>query len=125
MNKYIYTLVAIAVSTLTPSCCSIIKGSTQEVGIASNPAGANVTINGELKGVTPTTLKLDRDKQYTIVLTKPGYEPYSAALTHSVSGWVWGNVFFGGLIGLAIDAGTGNLHNIEPEHIQANLTKAK
>ncbi|MDO4221137.1 MAG: hypothetical protein Q4C88_03335 [Akkermansia sp.] len=42
-----------------------------------------------------------------------------------VSGWVWGNVFFGGLIGLAIDAGTGNLHNIEPEHIQANLTKAK
>ena len=54
-----------------------------------------------------------------------GYEPYSAALTHSVSGWVWGNVFFGGLIGLAVDAGTSNLHNIEPEHIQANLTKAK
>lgn len=125
MNKYIYALAAMAVSSLTPSCCSIMRGSTQDVGIASNPAGATVTINGEQKGVTPTTVKLDRDKEYSVLLTKEGYEPYGATLTHSLSGWVWGNVFIGGLVGLAIDAGTGSMYNISPENVQAEMTQAK
>jgi hypothetical protein len=30
----------------------------------------------------------------------PGYQPIDLALTGSVSGWVWGNVAFGGLTGL-------------------------
>ncbi len=40
-----------------------------------------------------------------------------------MSGWVWGNIFFGGLIGLAVDAITGGLYNLSPEQINAELRK--
>jgi hypothetical protein len=34
---------------------------------------------------------------------------FEATVTRSVSGWVWGNVVFGGLVGLAVDAISGYL----------------
>jgi hypothetical protein len=42
-------------------------------------------------------------------------------LTHSVSGWVWGNVAFGGLIGLAVDAASGGIYKLTPEQIEGSL----
>lgn len=112
-----------AVLSLTPSCCSIVHGSSQDVVISSYPAGAKVTINGEEKGVTPTAVKLSRDNDYVVQLTKEGYKPYAARLEQSLSGWVWGNVLFGGLIGIAVDGSTGNMYNITPENVHAQLTK--
>ena len=50
--------------------------------------------------------------------------PYETTLTKSVSGWVWGNILAGGLIGLAVDAITGGLYNLSPEQVQATMTKA-
>jgi hypothetical protein len=41
-----------------------------------------------------------------------------------VSGWVWGNLVFGGIPGLAIDAITGGLYKLAPEHVMATLARA-
>jgi len=46
-----------------------------------------------------------------------------ATLTRSVSGWVWGNIVIGGLIGLAVDAISGGLYTLGPEQIARVLTK--
>ncbi len=51
----------------------------------------------------------------------PGYQPFDLTLTHSVSGWVWGNVAFGGLIGLAVDAISGGMYKLSPEQLAASL----
>jgi hypothetical protein len=51
-----------------------------------------------------------------------GYQPIDLTLTRSVSGWVWGNVAFGGLIGLAVDAIDGGMYKLSPEQLTASLT---
>jgi hypothetical protein len=50
-----------------------------------------------------------------------GYQPVEIALRRKVSGWVWGNIIFGGLIGLAVDAGTGGMYKLTPEQITTTL----
>ena len=49
--------------------------------------------------------------------------PYEATLTRGVSGWVWGNIVIGGLIGLAVDAISGGLYKLTPEQMTATLGK--
>ena len=53
-----------------------------------------------------------------------GYLPYETNLTRKTSGWVWGNILFGGLIGLAVDAISGGMYKLTPEQIQAELKNA-
>src|SRR5262249_15234233 len=65
--------------------------------------------------------KLERDKDHTVTIELAGYEPYSATITKSVTGWVWGNILFGGIIGLAVDAISGGLYVLSPEQVQATL----
>jgi hypothetical protein len=53
-----------------------------------------------------------------------GYAPYEMALSRSTSGWVWGNIVFGGIPGLAVDAITGGLYKLKPEQIEGKLGEA-
>ena len=47
--------------------------------------------------------------------------PFELPLRRSTSGWVWGNLVFGGLPGLAVDAITGGLYKLEPTQVNASL----
>jgi hypothetical protein len=115
------TLALYACCLLLLSCGTIIHGATQDIGIGSSPSNASVTIDHITHGQTPMTAKLDRDKDHTVTIKLAGYEPYSATITKSVTGWVWGNILFGGLIGLAVDAISGGLYVLSPEQVQATL----
>lgn len=106
---------------LMSSCASVINGRTQDVGISSNPAGALVKVDGIDKGMTPCNLLLKRDESHTVTIEKEGYQPASATLSKSVSGWVWGNVLIGGLVGLGVDAITGGFWTLEPENVSVQL----
>src|SRR5689334_739562 len=85
-------------------CATIIHGTKQEVGISSSPTGATVMIDNNDVGVTPVVSKLSRKQNHVVKIQLAGYQPFETTLTHSVSGWVWGNLAFGGLIGLVVDA---------------------
>lgn len=61
---------------------------------------------------------------HQIGVSLAGYQPFEIVTTRSVSGWVWGNIVFGGLIGLAVDAITGGLYQVKPEQVAAQLSKA-
>ena len=108
---------------ILPGCASIMLGTTQDIGISSSPSRAKVTINGVPKGLTPVSIALKRKKKHMISLELSGYEPYEMVFTKSVSGWAWGNIIFGGLIGLVVDAESGGLYVLEPKNIRANLIK--
>ncbi len=125
LRPLLYAAGAFAVMIGNTSCCSIFNGSSQDVGISSNPAGATVTINGAYKGVTPLALDLKRSDNHLVTIEKEGYETFSQTLTKSTSGWVWGNIVFGGLIGLGVDAITGSINKLEPEQINAQMTPKK
>lgn len=105
------------------ACATIMHGSSQEVGIGSSPTGARVTIDNQERGTTPTVVKLSRKDNHTVRIEMAGYEPYEMTVVRKVSGWVWGNIVFGGLIGLAVDAITGGLYKLEPSQVQASLAR--
>lgn len=94
---------------------------TQEVGISSSPTKAKVTINSLSHGETPVVAELKRKRYHLIRIELEGYQPYEATVTRKVSGWVWGNIVLGGLIGLAVDAISGGLYKLTPEQIAGEL----
>lgn len=106
---------------LFSNCATIIHGSRQSVSISSNPSKAFVTIDGKEEGKTPVTVDLSRKDHHTVEINLEGYMPYETKLTRKVDGWIAGNIVFGGLIGLAVDAMTGGMYKLSPEQIQADL----
>ena len=92
----------------TTGCASIIHGSSQRVRVESQPSGAKVFVNEEYRGETPLTLSLRRNKKNTAVkVEKEGCESFTKQLQRKFSWWYAGNVVFGGLIGIVVDAVNG------------------
>lgn len=114
------TLAGIAVLVMT-GCATVIHGTRQDVGISSTPPGAAVTIDNLQSGTTPVFAKLRRKENHVVRISLPGYQSTDFTLTSSVSGWVWGNVAIGGLIGLAVDAISGGMYKLSPEELSAAL----
>jgi uncharacterized protein YceK len=120
MRRFIaITLVAASLS----GCATIMHGSNQPVGISSTPTGAQVFVDNQPMGITPVTATLSRKDHHTVRVEMAGYAPYEMKLTRGVSGWVWGNLVFGGIPGLAIDAITGGLYKLTPTEVNATLTR--
>ncbi len=125
-------VIAALATTVLAGCATIFNGGTQAVSFQSAPEGATVTITnaaGEKvhSGVTPATVTLKRGagyfkpETYTVSLTKEGFAPKEIQITGSVGGWYFGNILFGGLIGmLAVDPVTGAMFNL-PETVNEKL----
>jgi uncharacterized protein YceK len=104
-------------------CGTIMHSTTQGIGFASTPTGAAITVNNQTYGTTPTVVKLSRKDTHIVKIELPGYQPFETTITRSLSGWVWGNIVFGGLVGLAVDAISGGLYKLSPEQVHATLSK--
>jgi uncharacterized protein YceK len=102
-------------------CATIIHGTRQDVGISSSPSGADVWVDNSQMGQTPVITHLSRKDSHIVKLVLPGYQPYETTITRSVSGWVWGNIAFGGLIGLGVDAISGGIYKLSPEQVSGAL----
>lgn len=109
---------------LTAGCGSIINGSTQQIAIQSNPSGASIAVDGVRNAETPAMLSLSRKTGHALEIELDGYEDFQMHIERSTSGWVWGNIIFGGLIGLAVDASTGGMYKLTPEQITAELEES-
>ena len=89
-------------------CASIFSGGPKDVNIGSKPDGATVIVNGQSMGTTPVTLKLQPSKTYVITYRKEGFEDATATLnSHVRVGYVVLDVLVG-VIGVAVDAATGD-----------------
>jgi hypothetical protein len=133
------TMVAslLTVPLFLTGCASIVDGGPKTVQINSNPEGAKVTIsNKEGKEIfvqtTPTKVSLERSsgffegETYTLALEMAGYYPYETHVQSSVDGWYFGNIAFGGLIGmLIVDPATGDMFTLSPREVNCNLISAQ
>lgn len=119
-------------------CASIVHGGARKVEISSVPSGAKATITktgtSEVVSVTttPSTVLLSpkrgyfKGQSYVLKLELNGYAPVELALESKLSGWYFGNIAFGGLIGLLIvDPLTGSMYNIAPEKLNQSLTPSQ
>jgi hypothetical protein len=116
----IYLLVLI----FATGCATIIHGKLQKIPVTSEPSGATVTVDGQTVE-TPGVVILKRSREeYTLRFEKEGYKPVEIKLHRSMSGWLWGNLLIGGVIGVIVDFSTGSAYKLEPKEVHAIL-KAK
>jgi hypothetical protein len=105
-------LIGAAALTLC-GCASIWKGTSQEMVINTNPAGADCAINrnGETIGrVNPTPGQATIKKtKYAIDIAcdKAGYQQATYFDKSGIESATWGNFIFGGLVGWGIDSASG------------------
>lgn len=114
-------------------CASIIHGPRQDLTVNSYPSGAEIYIDGLAFGETPKIISLRRKghnrgdinkkKAYTVRVELPGYEPYEVIVSRKLDGWVFGNLVFGALIGLIIDATSGSMYRLSTDELTAQLQK--
>lgn len=114
-------LFGICGASMLSSCATIMHGTRQNIGISSNPSNATIFVDGMYMGATPLVVSMTRYDNHIVRIELDGYQPYEATFTRQVSGWVFGNVIFGGVIGLAVDALSGGLYQLTPDQVQAEL----
>ena len=111
---------AIVLVLALAGCATIIHGSTQDIRVSSQPSGAVVRVNG-MATTTPGVLKLERKGLHTLVFEKSGYRSVEVRLNKTVDGWLFGNILFGGIIGLVIDFVSGSAYKLTPTEVNAVL----
>lgn len=101
-------------------CSSIIDGTSQEIKLNTNPAGAmcKVERKGDViasAGPTPTAVTIKKTKDdITVLCVKDGYQE-ATYLNHSgTADATFGNLVLGGGIGWAIDSASGADNHYEP-----------
>lgn len=116
----------IAVAIAVTGCATIMnKGGNQRVLVNSIPPGATATIDGNISVTTPGEVSLKRNKSHVVRIEKDGYQPANVMIDNELSGWVFGNILIGGIIGLAIDMSTGAAFKLDPNTISVTLTPEK
>ena len=104
-------------------CATILKGTSQDVFLVSEPSKAEIYIDGQLRGTTPLDLELECDKTYVIEFRMDGYETQTFNISNSVgAGWVILDVVCG-LVPVIVDAVTGAWYTLDQDNINAVLER--
>lgn len=112
----------LALLLLCTGCSTLVNGPTQKVCITTKPSGARVSVDNCFVGTTPIRVDMRRSSRHVVTLDLSGYETMDIHFDKHVSGWVFGNIVFGGLIGLAIDAVSGSMFRLTPEQLHTELS---
>ena len=111
---------------LIVGCATILHGTKQNIAVSSVPTGAKVIVKGVHMATTPAAVELSRKESHIILrFEKEGYELVEVALIRSTDGWIAGNIFFGGLIGLAIDFMNGAAYKLNPSDVNVLMAELK
>lgn len=104
-------LLVAAASCALVGCASITRGTTDQVAVTSVPAGASIRTSMNHTCITPCTFTVGRKDEFIVMASMPGYRDASIPVKTKVAGGgaagFAGNVLFGGLIGMGVDASTG------------------
>ena len=107
-------------------CATIIHGTTEKIAVSSTPTDAQVMIKGVPVASTPGIIELKRiDTNIVLRLEKEGYEPSEVILNRKYSGWIAGNLAIPlvGLVGGAVDFGSGAAYKLVPTEVYIDLQK--
>ena len=90
--------------------------------VTSDPAGALVVVNDGRSGTTPYSMKVGRDDDLQIHVSKTGYSSTDITDTsHMEWGYFIADFFFTGLIGLAVDGLDGAMFDHDQTMVSAHL----
>jgi hypothetical protein len=116
VGRFIMVCCWVGLAAVASGCASIVEGTDQSVTVQTSPSGASCELkrDGQVIGVvnpTPGTVTVDKSKDdISVICKKDGYQDASGAFSSDFQGMTFGNILFGGLIGVAVDASSGAMH---------------
>jgi hypothetical protein len=102
-------------------CATITRGTTQTVVVETpGVTGATCTLSSSAVGlqtvVTPGSVNLQKGRDNVSVrCTKECYQDGISVINSSVEGMTAGNLIFGGLVGVGVDAASGAMNDYTPQ----------
>lgn len=121
---------------LSAGCASIVSKSKYPLTVKSTPENASISITDKhgvevFKGQTPAVVRLKSGAgffskaEYHVKFSAPGYSEKIIPIRSKLNGWYFGNIVFGGLIGLLIiDPATGAMYKIDAKEVNETLNKS-
>ena len=119
-KKFMYFLMIGVFGFIVSGCATIVHGTTTRVMLDSEPQGATAVV-GNQTVTTPGSVVLRNSDAGQVVFKKEGYKETGYYFSKVMSGWVWGNVALGGIIGLAVDMMSGGAYKVEPKEVHVTL----
>jgi len=103
-------------------CCTIFGyAGDQHVRVSANVPGARMFVYGKDSGLTPGTASWSGREKHSIRIECAGYEPYEVTVTQGLNGLIFGNIIFGGIIGILVDSLDGATIVPYPGSVNAKL----
>jgi hypothetical protein len=97
-----------AISLMLVGCATIMAPGPDKIAVNSTPEQAKVYLDGEPVGRTPMILPINRKSEGLVRVELEGYEPVNIDRDKVINGWDFGNILFGGVIGITVDLITHN-----------------
>jgi hypothetical protein len=105
----------------TSGCAAIFGTKEKDFGLTSDPAGAEVYLNGNRIGTTPVRIRLSNLSTHVFVFKRAGYQDATCTLNRGTdAGWVILDVL-SGLVPVVIDAATNNWSQTKGEECSQKL----
>ena len=129
-----FVAVLITALLLFPSCASIVSKTNYLLFISSTPSNAKIKVTDKqgatvFSGDAPATVSLRAGAgffskaAYMVEFSSDGFHSKSVPVHFTIDGWYFGNILFGGLIGmLIIDPATGAMWRIKSSVMTETLT---
>jgi len=120
-NGMLARAIAAGVCLTAGGCATLTTSPSQTVTIQTAPPAALCTFtrDGELVGIvnpTPGTLSVSKSHHdLTVRCTKEGYLEASGTVGSRFQAMTLGNILFGGLVGVVVDASSGAMTKYEPQ----------
>lgn len=109
-------LLLLLAAALCSGCASVTSGKSQSLTVQAVCGGVEVVDascklandKGQWRVTTPGSVLVHKAYgDLSLECTKSGLSPASGSFQSSSNGGVWGNILLGGVIGYAVDAGSG------------------
>lgn len=126
MRIIIRGLSILALTAGLGACATVTRGTTQQFTIESTPPAAKArTSSGFSCDSTPCTIRMPRKDAFTVTVSKAGYKTSVTDVkpkiaSNGAAGFL-GNALIGGVIGAAVDVGSGATLDLSPNPLHIDL----
>jgi len=101
-------IAALLLATSFPSCATIVSGGPDTFMVNTLPQGAVVTLDDRVVGKSPCQMKVSKLWEAgDLVIRWPDGEKIETTVPRVINPWVFGNLLFGGPIGVVVDCAVG------------------
>ena len=129
-KKFFIAAGGCAAAVALGACATLTRGTNETVSIITDPPEASCALerNGQIVGIanpTPATVTLEKSKNdVSVVCSKDGHFDGMHVLSSTFQNMTFGNIVFGGFIGLGVDAASGAMHEY-PNNVTVILIPKK